>query len=48
MGKSTFAFQFIAEGVRKFNDSGIFCSLEESEEEVRRMGKGFDYDMPEA
>jgi circadian clock protein KaiC len=46
-GKSTFAFQFIAEGVGKFNDSGIFCSLEDSEEEVRRMGKGFDYNMPE-
>lgn len=44
-GKSTFAFQFIAEGVRKYNESGIFCSLEDSEEEIKRMGKGFGYDM---
>ncbi|MDP8907121.1 MAG: AAA family ATPase [Thermoproteota archaeon] len=46
-GKSTFAFQFIAEGVRKFNDIGIFCSLEDSEEEIRRLGKGFGYNMSE-
>jgi circadian clock protein KaiC len=44
-GKSTFAFQFIAEGVRKFNDPGIFCSFEDTEEEIRRMGKGFGYNM---
>jgi circadian clock protein KaiC len=46
-GKSTFAFQFIAEGVRKYNEPGIFCSLEDSEEEIRRMGNGFGYDMKE-
>ncbi|CAN5863984.1 circadian clock protein KaiC [soil metagenome] len=46
-GKSTFAFQFIAEGVRKFNEPGIFCSLEDSEEEIRRTGNGFGYDMKE-
>lgn len=44
-GKSTFAFQFIAEGVRKYNQSGIFCSLEDSPEEIRRMGNGFGYNM---
>ena len=46
-GKSTFAFQFIAEGVRKYNEPGIFCSLEDSKEEIRRMGNGFGYDMKE-
>jgi circadian clock protein KaiC len=46
-GKSTFAFQFIAEGVRKYNEPGIFCSLEDSEEEIRRRGNGFGYDMKE-
>ena len=46
-GKSTFAFQFIAEGVRKYNESGIFCSLEDSAEEIRRTGNGFGYDMKE-
>ena len=44
-GKSTFAFQFIAEGVKKYNEPGIFCSLEDSVDEIRRMGKGFGYDM---
>jgi circadian clock protein KaiC len=44
-GKSTFALQFIAEGVRKYNESGIFCSLEDSQAEIRRIGKGFGYDM---
>ncbi len=44
-GKSTFAFQFIAEGVRKYNEPGIFCSLDDSQAEIRRIGKGFGYDM---
>ena len=44
-GKSTFALEFVSEGVTKFNDSGIYCTLEDSEEEIRRMGKGFGYDM---
>jgi circadian clock protein KaiC len=44
-GKSTFAFEFIVEGVRNFNESGIYCSLEDSEEEIRRMGKGFGYNL---
>ena len=46
-GKSTLAFQFVAEGIRKYNESGIFCSLEDSQEEIRRMGNGFGYDMEE-
>jgi len=44
-GKSTLVFQFIAEGVRKYNEPGIFCSLEDSQEEIRRTGNGFGYDM---
>ena len=46
-GKSTLAFQFIVEGVRKYNEPGIFCSLEDSQEEIKRMGNGFGYDMEE-
>jgi circadian clock protein KaiC len=46
-GKSTFAFQFIAEGARKFYECGIICSLEDSAEEIRRRGRGFGYNMPE-
>jgi circadian clock protein KaiC len=44
-GKSAFAFQFIAEGARKYDETGIFCSLTDSNEEIRRMGKGFGYSM---
>lgn len=42
-GKSTFAFQFIAEGVRKYGETGIFCSLEDSKAEIKRMSNGFGY-----
>jgi circadian clock protein KaiC len=45
--KSTFAFQFIAEGVRKYGDTGIFCSLEDSVNEIKRMGTGYGYDVLE-
>ncbi len=45
--KSTFAFQFIAEGVRKYGEIGIFCSLEDTADEIRRMGKGYGYNMAE-
>jgi circadian clock protein KaiC len=45
--KSTLAFQFIAEGIKKYGDSGIFCSLEDTEEEIRRMGNGFGYNVEE-
>lgn len=45
-GKSSFAFQFIAEGIKKYDDGGIFCSLEDFPDEIRRMGKGFGYDIP--
>jgi circadian clock protein KaiC len=45
--KSTLAFQFIAEGIKKYGESGIFCSLEDTEEEIRRMGNGFGYNVEE-
>ena len=41
-GKSTFAFQFIAEGVRKYNESGIFCSLEDSQAEIQEWVKDLE------
>jgi circadian clock protein KaiC len=44
VGKSTFAFQFIAEGIRN-GEHGIFCSLEESADEIRRMAKNYGYDV---
>lgn len=45
--KSILAFQFLAEGVIKNGEAGIFCSLDESADEIRRMGKGFGYDVTE-
>ncbi len=42
--KSTFAFQFIAVGVQKYGDNGIFCSLIDSSDEIKRMGEGYGYD----
>jgi circadian clock protein KaiC len=45
--KSTIAFQFITEGIRKNNEAGIYCTLEESADEIRMMGKGYGYNMAE-
>ena len=36
--KSTFAFQYIAEGVRKNGEAGIFCTLEQSADEDKNNG----------
>lgn len=44
VGKTTFSFQFIAEGVKR-GERGIFCSLEESPDEIRRSAKRYGYDM---
>jgi circadian clock protein KaiC len=40
--KSTFAFQYIAEGVKK-GEPGVFLSLEENAEAIRMMAKGYGY-----
>ncbi len=45
-GKTTFGFQFIAEGIYE-GQTGIFCSLEESPAELRSMGQSLGYDMNE-
>ncbi len=44
VGKTTFAFQFIAKGVAG-GEPGLFCSLEETADEIRRMARSFGYDM---
>jgi circadian clock protein KaiC len=44
--KSTLSFQFIAGGISK-NEAGIFCTLEQSADEIRLMGKGYGYNMTE-
>jgi circadian clock protein KaiC len=43
-GKTTFAFQFIAEGVKR-GEAGIFYSFEESADEIRRMAENYGYDI---
>lgn len=44
--KSTFAFQYIAEGVRK-GEPGIFYTLEEDAEAIRMMAKSYGYSITE-
>lgn len=34
--KTVFAAQFLAEGIRQFNDSGVFVTFEESPDDIRR------------
>jgi circadian clock protein KaiC len=44
--KSTFAFQYIAEGVTK-DEPGVFYSLEENAEGIRMMAKSYGYNIAE-
>ena len=44
--KSTFAFQYIAEGVRN-GETGVFYSLEENAEAIRMMAKSYGYNITE-
>ena len=44
--KSTFAFQYIAEGVRRA-EPGVFYSLGENVDEIRMMAKRYGYDIGE-
>ena len=41
--KSTFAFKFIITGLQKDGDNGIFCSLVDSADEIKKMGEGYGY-----
>jgi circadian clock protein KaiC len=44
VGKTTFSFQFLAEGIKR-GEPGIFCSLEESPDDIRRMARHYGYDL---
>jgi circadian clock protein KaiC len=44
VGKTTLSFQFLAEGVKK-GEPGIFVSLEESPDDIRRMAAHYGYDL---
>ncbi|MDN5847283.1 MAG: AAA family ATPase [Candidatus Nitrosocosmicus sp.] len=43
-GKTTFALQFVTNGTKgNNNESGLFCSLEDSKDEILRITRGFDF-----
>lgn len=41
--KTVFATQFLAEGIEKADESGIFVTFEESPEDIRRNMKGLGH-----
>ena len=43
--KTVFAVQFLAEGVIKANESGVFVTFEESPADIRKNMKGFNWDI---
>jgi circadian clock protein KaiC len=43
VGKTVFALHFVAEGVKN-GEPGIFCSVEETADEIRLMARGLGYD----
>jgi circadian clock protein KaiC len=45
-GKTTFGFQFVAQGVLD-GERSIFCSLEESPAEIRSMAQSLEFDVNE-
>ena len=45
-GKSVFAAQFIAEGIKQWNHSGVFVTFEEPPEDIRRNMASLGWDIP--
>jgi circadian clock protein KaiC len=45
-GKTVFAMQFLAEGVRAFGQAGVFVTLGEAPEDVRRNAMSLGFDIP--
>ncbi|MBX6312409.1 MAG: circadian clock protein KaiC [Isosphaeraceae bacterium] len=44
--KTVFAAQFLAAGIQRAGDSGVFVTFEESPEDIRRNMAGFGWDIP--
>jgi KaiC/GvpD/RAD55 family RecA-like ATPase len=44
-GKTVFGIQFLANGINKYNEPGVFLTLEQSAEEVRKDMLGFGIDI---
>ncbi|MDO9106359.1 MAG: circadian clock protein KaiC [Methylovulum sp.] len=45
-GKSVFAAQFLAEGIRQWGHSGVFVTFEEPPEDIRRNMASLGWDIP--
>jgi circadian clock protein KaiC len=43
--KTVFAAQFLAAGIQKFNENGVFVTFEESPEDIRRNMRGLGWDI---
>ncbi len=46
-GKTVFAMQYILNGIVMYDEPGVFISMEESEEDLRKNLASFGYDLPE-
>lgn len=46
-GKTVFALQFLAEGIRQFGESGVYVTFEESPADIRRNVLGLGWDLAE-
>lgn len=44
-GKTVFALQFLAEGIRQFNEPGVFVTFEEPTSDLRRSGTSLGFDI---
>jgi len=44
-GKSTFAMQFLVEGIMKYNEPGVYIAIEESRDSTHFHMSGFSWDL---
>src|SRR3954464_10390858 len=44
-GKTVFAMQFLAAGIRNANQHGVFVTFEESAADIRKNMRGFGWDL---
>jgi circadian clock protein KaiC len=44
-GKTVFALQFLSEGIRQFNEPGVFVTFEESTGDLRQSGASLGFDI---
>ncbi|HEY4002100.1 MAG TPA: circadian clock protein KaiC [Candidatus Xenobia bacterium] len=46
-GKTVFAAQFLAEGIRRYDQAGVYVTFEESPDDIRRNMEGFGWPIRE-